>query len=143
MFLLDLVRGRWGIEETIAQIRLISERWPMANVKLVENKAAGPEIVRRLRNEISGFRDWPVEGDKETRMRAQEHHFVGGHVWLPSPGTAAWMRAFRAELCQFPKGFSDQVDSCSQALDYLGRRIKSNAKPLTEQRKSVFLLRKN
>lgn len=136
-YLLYEVRGRWGVEETINQVRALSAMWPIAKVKLFEPKASGPEIVARLQSELTGMLPWPVAGDKETRMRAQEHHYIGSNVWLPSPGLYGWMRPHRMELCQFPNGiYNDRVDAASQALHYFDSRSGGGI-PLRQDKKSV------
>jgi predicted phage terminase large subunit-like protein len=59
--------------------------------------------------------------DKEARLLAQTARFEAGQVHLPSE--APWLADYIAELLAFPNGrHDDQVDSTSQALDYLTTR---------------------
>lgn len=122
--LLDQARGRWGLEDTIQQIRELCRKWPMLGVKLFEDKALGPELKRRLDSEIPGIVLWPCQGqDKVERMQAQLHHFMGGNVYVPETKWAAWVSGYRSELKKFPKGaYADQVDATSQVLSYFDQR---------------------
>ena len=65
-FLLDEVRGRWGLEETIEEVRLLSKKWAHGRYEAFEAKANGPNICRRLQSTIPGCYPWPVDGDKLT-----------------------------------------------------------------------------
>ena len=121
-YLLDEVRGRWGVESTIRECEALVKKWPIATKKLFEPKASGPKIVERLSLKIPGFQTWTCEGDKETRFRAQEHWFTGNNVFLLNPQSGAWVRPWRTEICTFPRGtFKDRVDACGQALDYFSQ----------------------
>lgn len=121
-FLLDEVRGRWGLEETITQVKLLSKKWPMAGMKLFEAKANGPNICRRLQDTIPGCYPWPVEGDKLTRALAIVHWYFASNVFIPGRHLAGWVREHVAELCGFPGGiYADRVDAASQALAWFER----------------------
>lgn len=120
-YLLDEVRGRWGVEETVQECLALCKKWPIATVKLFEPKASGTKVVARLSPIIPGFATWPCVGDKETRFRAQDFWFIGSNVFLLNPARGAFVRPWRSEICQFPRGtYADRVDACSQALDYFG-----------------------
>jgi phage terminase large subunit-like protein len=59
------------------------------------------------------------------RLYSQTAEFEAGHVLLPSG--ASWLPEYVSELAAFPGGaHDDQVDSTTQALEYLsgiGRRV--------------------
>jgi predicted phage terminase large subunit-like protein len=54
------------------------------------------------------------------RLHSQTAHFEGGKVLLPS--SAPWLDEYVRELTSFPGAKNDdQVDSTSQALDYMSQ----------------------
>lgn len=127
-YLLHQVRGRWSVDETVEQFRKVALQFPMATTKLVEPKASGPEIVERLEGSMLGLTLWPVDGDKLTRALAQEHWFVGGHIWLPFKHCAPWVSGYIFELRGFPKSTTDdQVDATTQALHYFWTQINNGS----------------
>ena len=62
-------------------------------------------------------------------MEVQTPAFEAARVLLPND--APWLDTYRTELLGFPSTkYSDQVDSTSQALEYIGRRLqRSGARP--------------
>jgi predicted phage terminase large subunit-like protein len=99
-------------------IRMMSLRWPMSYVKLVENKANGPAVISDLRSEISGLIPVEPEGDKPARMMAVSPEFESGCVEIPDasmPGYS-WSRQYEEEILHFPQKPNDRGDSTSQAL---------------------------
>ena len=53
-YLLDQVRGRMDCPTTIRAVKRLSEKWPKAVAKLVEDKANGPAVIAMLRHEVEG-----------------------------------------------------------------------------------------
>jgi len=61
------------------------------------------------------------ERDKVKRMHAQSPASENGFVWVPRE--AHWLDAYLHELTTFPASkHSDQVDSTSQALAWMGTK---------------------
>ncbi len=133
-FLLRRVRGRWGLTETIDQVRQMSEwadrRFPRlsAHQKRIENAANGPEVIAALRDEIKGIVPVDVDRDKVSRAHAVTPQLEAGNVKLPGLPNAdltgpddscpAWVLEFIEECAGFPNGsYDDQVDMMTQALD--------------------------
>lgn len=90
-----------------------------------EPGAAGKIVADRLRTLLSGFNvvvDRPdkTTGDKVQRAFGLSSACEKGQVWLAA---GAWVKAFVAELTQFPaKGVhDDQVDASSSAYNRLAR----------------------
>ncbi len=63
-YLLDQVRERLSFSHTIQAVRSLSERWPDADTRLVEDKANGPAVIDTLNDEISGLIAVNPEGAK-------------------------------------------------------------------------------
>ena len=114
-FILDQVRGRLDMPQTVAAVRALSNKWPNAIRKLVEDKANGPAVVQSLSKEITGLIEVNPEGGKESRAHAVSPELEAGNWFLPHPLVAEWVPSFIEECASFPNGaHDDQVDSWSQ-----------------------------
>jgi predicted phage terminase large subunit-like protein len=90
---------------------------------LVEDKGSGSSLIQELQAEFV----WCLEGytpppgfDKQMRLDAQSIKFESGRVFLRVD--APWLIEYVNELTGFPGSkYDDQVDSTSQALEYLGQ----------------------
>lgn len=134
-YLLDRTYGRFGLTDTIIEVRAMSAQWPQAVGKLIEPAANGPAVVARLRHEISGFIMPPARGSKMSRVRqiqdassdderaaralSMEAALVAGNFWIPHPDHRAWSEEYRTLMGQFPKGGRDDTDATSQAWAFL------------------------
>jgi predicted phage terminase large subunit-like protein len=119
-YLLDCVRKKMGFSETLEAIRALTQRWPEAMVKLVEDKANGPAVVETLSKELSGIVPVNPEGGKVARANAITGLYKAGNVFHPDPGSHIWVPDHEEELLRFPFGANDDsVDSGTQALLYL------------------------
>lgn len=103
----------------------------------IEDKASGQSLVPALREDtrmpVKGIK---VDGDKLRRAFAVTTLFEHGKVLVPQE--APWLNDYIEEMCSFPAptGYSDYVDSTSQALTELRKVIKrmerqSNVIPFT------------
>ena len=128
VFLLDQIRDRMDLPRSIVALRSLTAKWPGAWLKLVEDKANGPAVIQSLRHEISGLTSWPPKGikmtGKEERVDAVTPLFAAKNIWLPDPSIAPWIHDYVEELVAFPNAANDdQVDTTTQALDYLKQRV--------------------
>jgi predicted phage terminase large subunit-like protein len=107
--------------ETVAAIKRMKAKWPLALRILIEDKANGPAIVNTLQSEIPGVIEVKPEGGKESRAAAVSPSVESGNVYLPEG--ADWLSGeidFLGELAKFPQGDKDdQVDAFSQALIFM------------------------
>lgn len=116
-FLLDEVREKMGFPATLKAVVDLSEKWPRARLKLVEDKANGPAVLQTLRGAIGGLVAVEPDGSKEARCAAVSPDIEGGNVYLPHPLIAHWVYGFVGECGVFPNGtYKDRVDAMSQAL---------------------------
>jgi predicted phage terminase large subunit-like protein len=91
-YLLDIIRDRLGITDTMQAIKSLSMKWPQATLKLIENKANGPAIEEMLQKQISGLVLVEPMGDKVARLNAAAPQFEAGNVYLPAPVLCAlWL----------------------------------------------------
>jgi predicted phage terminase large subunit-like protein len=97
-----------------------------ARVVLIEDRASGTQLIQDLKRaghyQVQPYTP-PPQSDKTMRLHTQTPIFEAGKVLLPS--TASWLAKYICEITTFPgTKFDDQVDSTTQALDYL--RTKNN-----------------
>jgi predicted phage terminase large subunit-like protein len=112
-YLLDQVRRRMTFSETVAAMRKLSEKWPEATAKLVEDKANGPAIINVLKNRLPGIIPITPLGSKEARAQAGAPEVEAGNYYVPKDSMGD---EFIEETAGFPNAsFDDQVDAWSQA----------------------------
>ncbi len=88
---------------------------------LIEDKASGTQLIQDLRSDgvigVHGFEPLPGN-DKIMRAGAQAACFEAGKVYFPL--NTPWLADYVRELTTFPGSkFDDQVDSTTQALEFL------------------------
>lgn len=116
-YLIDQVRDRMDFVTTISSVRAMTEKWPRAVAKLVEDKANGPAVINTLRRELTGLIAVTPDGSKESRAQAVSPEVESGNIWLPAPAVADWVQDFVDEAARFPVGPNDdQVDAFTQAI---------------------------
>jgi phage terminase large subunit-like protein len=89
IYLLDQVRERMDFAKTLTAIESLSQRWPRATPKLVEDKASGPAVISALKYRVSGV--VPVKPQGGQAQPGAGHSAVGGRrqpVAAESPGAA-------------------------------------------------------
>jgi hypothetical protein len=103
---------------------------------VIEDGDMGRAIVQDLRH-AGAYRVVlkKVRFDKQARFLAQSARFESGEVHVPND--APWLAEWLDELLAFPNGrHDDQVDSTSQALEYLTARTRS-LRPESKQEQPV------
>jgi predicted phage terminase large subunit-like protein len=119
-FLMDQFRGHLDMPATKEAVRMLSEAWPKAGAKLVEDKANGPAVIQELRHHVDGLIEVQPDGGKIARAHAVSPIVESGNVYLPHPSIAPWVEALIEETAVFPHGrHDDQVDALTQALNRL------------------------
>lgn len=133
VYLLDVVRGRFEVPELRRRIEATTLHHE-AEATLIEKTDIGRAILQEMRLH-SPVRPilWRPHFDKEARLLAQAPKFEAGQVLLPRE--APWLATYMSELLAFPNGaHDDQVDSTSQALNWLSRRIAHGVPPVRPDR---------
>lgn len=116
-YLIDQVYGRMGITDTIRALVEFSRKYPLAALKLIENKANGPAIEDILKHEVSGIVLWEPTGDKVARANAVAPQFESGNVYVPMPSRQPWVSDLIEEAVTFPNSaHDDRVDAMTMAL---------------------------
>ncbi len=90
---------------------------------IVEAVGSGREVYDHIRQQSpSGVHAHRPKLGKEERMAIQSPKIEDGQVHLPL--NASWKEGFLADVAAFPnRKYDDQVDSMSQALYALDRRL--------------------
>ena len=112
---MEYVEGRQKVKDQYA-------KWKDTTAVLIEDSSSGTAIISDLRT--TGIPILPISpagSDKEANARAVSPMFEAGMILLPDG--AEWADDYIDSMCRFPKGqHDDDVDSTSQALNYLRRR---------------------
>jgi predicted phage terminase large subunit-like protein len=126
--------GHFGIVESLAAIARLRAEWHRPadgltlDAYLIEDKANGPAIVQVMQKKVAGVIAWPPRGSKEARIIAVSPQMEAGNIWIPQE---PWGDEVIDALCFVPNGDNwDDVDACSQALDYFGRSDDATASQL-------------
>lgn len=117
-YLLDVKRDKLEFPNLARLIVQTHQQW-QATVTIIEESELGRALSQELRRcgELRPILKKP-RVDKRTRFAAQASRFEAGQVQLPNE--APWLAVLMDEILSFPNGrHDDQVDSVSQALDYL------------------------
>jgi predicted phage terminase large subunit-like protein len=125
-YLIDVIRERLDFPALRRKVIEVYQRWRQSHTPtiLVEDAGSGASLIQEL-----GDHQIPVipirpEGDKVMRLNAQLAKIEGGAVHLPRQ--APWLDNLRSEVLAFPHGLhDDQVDSMSQALNWMSRPRKT------------------
>ena len=122
LYLLHVYRERMDYPTLKRAVAEQSRRWS-AKVVVIEDRASGTQVIQELNYEgiysIQSYQPGPNH-DKIMRMYACCNLIEKGCVYLPEE--ADWVREYLNELTIFPNGrYDDQVDSTSQALDWIKR----------------------
>ena len=139
-FLLDQFRDRIDYVDTKKAFRVMSDKWPLALLKLVEDKANGPAIISDLGHEIPGIVAVTPRGSKEARAHSISPQFEAGNVYIPDPAEYPWVRDYMDELIMFPNGMNDdQVDTTSMVLERMaGKSLAVPVGPVTMARVNEY-----
>jgi predicted phage terminase large subunit-like protein len=119
-YLLDVFRQRLNYPDLKRAIIAQAPRFQSPSI-VIEDKSSGTPLIQDLHNEVmlDIVEYKPPPGvDKIMRLHACSDRFENGRVLLPQG--APWLDEFITELIGFPgTKHDDQVDSTTQALDYL------------------------
>ncbi|HET7378219.1 MAG TPA: phage terminase large subunit, partial [Anaerolineae bacterium] len=127
-YLLDLVRGRYDYPDLKRAVVNTKKRWPDGHL-LIEDKGSGTSLIQDLQRDGIPVIAIKPEGDKVTRLFANQAQFEGGAVYFPE--TANWLPDLVFELLGFPQvRHDDQVDSIAQALTWIDGKQRGWGKPI-------------
>jgi predicted phage terminase large subunit-like protein len=124
-YLLDVLRRR--MEYPALKRALIAQyRKFEPNTIVIEDKASGTQLAQDVKPEgLCRIRPYspPPGADKVLRLYNQTAVFESGRVFLRND--AVWLPDYISELAAFPGSkYDDQVDSTTQALEYMTGILK-------------------
>lgn len=112
------IKERLDFMGSIRKIQLITQAYPQAVAKLIEDKANGPAVISSLRQQVSGIIPVTPHDSKVGRAQAVSPLFEAGNIYVPL-GAAG--DDYIEELVAFPNGAND--DQVDQTTQYLSRHI--------------------
>ena len=117
-YLLDQRRERMDFPKTIGAMLELTEKWPTAARKLVEEKANGAALISTLKDKVPGIIPINPTADKVARTHAVTPFLEAGNVYIPHPNIAPWVNNFITECIKFPNSKNDDsVDAMTQELN--------------------------
>jgi predicted phage terminase large subunit-like protein len=116
--LLHVFRERLDYPDLKRAVKQQAAMYKPKNI-VIEDKASGTSLIQDLQDEgLYTVTRYTPEGEKILRMSSVSNMIADGFVHIPAQ--AAWLPEYLHELATFPNGkYDDQVDSTSQALDWL------------------------
>jgi len=123
IFLLYVLRRRMNVDDTAAAIVEMKKLFPMTSEVLIETKAKGPDVIKRIKSVVGSINGRDPKGTKVERAEACRHRHASGNMHLPnskSRHAKGWVRTYRSEMSAFPFGaHDDQMDMTTQYLQRL------------------------
>lgn len=118
-YVVDANTAGMDMDETMTAIDLFKTQYPLARLILIEDKANGTDIIRRMKQKYPGVVAFnPGSSSKEARLMSHQYLFSGHNVWLPRH--VWWLDEYKYELCTFPNAPRDDIpDALGQALTHL------------------------
>lgn len=133
-YLLDEVNDKMEFTQSIEAFLRLTEKWPMARRKLVEDKANGPALQSVLKHKVSGIIMIEPSGDKKERLWACQPAVEAGNVYLPDPERYRWVTEWINELVGFPNAArNDRVDAFTQIMNYWETKRSNLFKVLSQR----------
>ncbi|PLX66025.1 MAG: hypothetical protein C0602_12900 [Denitrovibrio sp.] len=120
-YLVDQLRGQMDFMGAVRALRLMSEKYPQARAKYIEDKANGPAVISALKGEVQGLIPVNPKGSKISRAIAVTPLLEAGNVFLKKG--ASFSDELLDEAALFPSGKNDDmVDAMTQALSMTEKR---------------------
>jgi predicted phage terminase large subunit-like protein len=125
IYLRHVLRRRMDYPELKRAVRAQAEAFKATTV-LIEDRASGIQLIQECIAEgVHAIKRYVPEGDKQMRLYAQTATIENGFVYVPRE--APWLAEYLHELSTFPNSkYDDQVDSTSQALDWIKGALRSS-----------------
>ncbi len=118
LYLLHVWRERLDYPSLKRTVKEHAQTYKVTNI-VIEDKASGTQLIQDLRaGGLHEMTPYETRMDKVMRMHSVSSTIENGFVYLPAD--ASWLMQYVHEMAVFPNGrYDDQVDSTSQALDWI------------------------
>lgn len=117
-----LLNRVWGLFDDLKceqEAEALKIKHPDASLTIIEDKAAGTPVIRRLQLKMPGVMGKNPIGDKRYRARNMAAYAQSGNIYLPHPATAPWIWDFIEYFSLFDRGRDDDdIDAASQAINH-------------------------
>ena len=125
LYLLHVLRKRLDYPDLRRAVKQQADLYKSKNI-LVEDKASGTQLIQDLQADgVHGTTRYEPKMEKVMRMHAVSSTIENGFVHVPEQ--ADWLPQYLHEMGVFPNGkYDDQVDSTSQALDWVKNAMCHN-----------------
>ena len=127
LYLIQNRREHLGFEATKNAILSMSNQYPQARKKIIEDKANGTAIIEVLKSRLFGITPVSPTESKGARANAVSYMAECGNVYLPK--NAAWLEDYETEMEAFSPSNSklhdDQVDASTQAWYYFHKKMNT------------------
>lgn len=121
LYLIAEEHGPWGLDDTL---RAFYRLWAAtgATAHYIEDKALGPEVMRRLKAGTDG----PVvpgvvahgpKGTKADRAEGIQPNILAGDVHVPDPNQSPWVSDWLSEIARTPAPPNDRGDTLVMAVE--------------------------
>ena len=118
-YVLNIVNKHLDLEGTETEIKRQVAEYGAGSI-LVEDKANGSAVIKRLKRELVGVIAIEPEGGKIARMFAAAPEWQAGNWYVDR--NAMWAEAFLDQLMKFPNAaHDDMVDAMTQCSNWLHR----------------------
>jgi predicted phage terminase large subunit-like protein len=118
LYLLHVFRQRLDYPDLKRAVKQQAEVYKAKNI-VIEDKSSGTSLIQDLRADgMHAVTRYEPKLEKVLRMSTVTNTIEGGFVHIPDQ--AHWLAEYLHEISVFPNGkYDDQVDSTSQALDWV------------------------
>ena len=115
---MHVLRERLDYPNLKRKVKQHAETYKAKNI-LIEDKSSGTQLIQDLQADgLHSATKYESQLDKVMRMSTVSSTIENGFVHIPE--NAVWLAEYLHEISGFPKAkFDDQVDSTSQALDWM------------------------
>ena len=122
LYVLDVYRARLDFPN-LKRVVIEKHQQYKPHHLLVEDAASGTALIQELKeHQIYSVKAIKPQGDKQTRLFAQQSIFESGRIQFPYG--AHWLPDCAKELTAFPYcKHDDQVDAMTQALGFMRERL--------------------
>lgn len=124
LYLLDEEHGAWGLDDTVSAFYRLAARWPSHAHHYAEDKALGPELIKRARagDKALGRKAIPVmshnpQGSKEVRYERIQPYVWAKRIWVPNKYHCPWVEECVAEWARAPAAPNDRTDTLVMAVE--------------------------
>ena len=101
IYLIDQVRGQWDFTETVAQVRALTAKWPVATRKLIEKRQTDKLSSIPYQTKFKELFRYSQMLLKNLALIACQPIYEAGNVLCPTSENAPWIDDHISEMLSF------------------------------------------